>query len=115
MLPHSKRPPRSIERSEVISTGDYEVVNASSSSRRDGGKSQRPQATRGSDRPRVFEPSIADDEDKTTLFSGSIGTMLPPKPHAGELQVPGMRPAKTPNANLRGLMRGTLREKPPSP
>jgi hypothetical protein len=114
MLPSSKRPPRSLEPSEVIRTGDYEVVNASSSSRRDGARGQRPQATRGSDRPRVFQPSV-DDEDKTTLFAGSIRTMLPPKPRAGELQVPSMRPAKTPNVNLRGLVRESAREKPPSP
>ena len=103
MLPSSKRPPRSNEPSEVIRTGDYEVVHASSSSTR------RAQAQRTSDRPRVFQPSI-DDEDKTTLFAGSIRNMLPPKPQTA-VSAPVAKAPKTPNVNLRGL----VREKPPSP
>jgi hypothetical protein len=110
MLPSSKRPPRAQDPSEIIRTGDYEVVHSSSSRRGD----PRAQGARGSDRPRVFQPSV-DDEDKTTLFAGSIRTMLPPKPMAGQLQVPSARPGKQPNANLRGLVRESAREKPPSP
>lgn len=108
MLPPSKRSPRSHEPSEVIRTGDYEVVHASSSGRK--AQTQRP-----SERPRVYSPSM-DDEDKTTLFAGSIRQMIPPKPQTA-VQTNVAKAPKTPNMNLRGLVRETRQhtEKPPSP
>jgi hypothetical protein len=105
MLPPSKRSPRSPEPSEVIRTGDYEVVQGSSSSRR------RMQAQQKSERPGVYQPSI-DDEDRTTLFANSVRTMLPPKPQT-PVSAPVARAPKTPNMNLRGLTRQS--EKPASP
>ncbi len=106
MLPSSKRPPRANEPSEVIRTGDYEVVHGSPSSRR------RVVAKKTSDRPRAFEAPV-DDEERTLLFSSSVRSMLPPRP-----QVPVQSPviakaAKTPDVNLRGLTRKT--ERPASP
>ena len=106
MLPSSKRPPRTQEPSEVIRTGDYEVVHGSPSSRRHTAQA------RVTERPRVFQPSI-DDEDKTTLFAGSIRSMLPPKPQSPVAQPRIAGPAKVPNVNLRGLTRGS--DRPPSP
>jgi hypothetical protein len=106
VLPSSKRPPRNQEPSEVIRTGDYEVVHGSPSSRR---HAAQPRIT---ERPRVFQPSV-DDEDKTTLFAGSIRSMLPPKPQSPVAQPRIAGPAKVPNVNLRGLTRGS--DRPPSP
>jgi len=106
VLPSSKRPPRTQEPSEVIRTGDYEVVHGSPSSKR------RVAAQKTSDRPRVFERSI-EDEDKTLLFSNSVRAMLPPRPQ-GPVATPVIAKAgKTPNMNLRGLARQS--ERPPSP
>ncbi len=100
MLPPSKRPPRSAEPSEVIRTGDYEVVHGSPSSR-------KVQAQRTSDRARAMQPQGAgDDEDKTLLFAGSIRTMLPPKP-ASPVSTAVPKSGKAPNMNLRGLTRQT--------
>ena len=108
MLPSSKRPTRSQEPSEVIRTGDYEVVRGSSSKRR--------VAQKISDRPRVFQAPI-DDEDKTTLFAGSIRAMLPPRPQTPVATPPIAKAAKTPNMSLRGLTRESARqsERPASP
>ena len=106
MLPSSKRPPRNQEPSEVIRTGDYEVVHGSPSSK------GRVAAQRTSDRPRVFQQPV-DDEDKTLLFAGSIRTMLPPRPQTPVATPPIAKAAKTPNVNLRGLTRQS--ERPPSP
>ncbi|HEY3819752.1 MAG TPA: hypothetical protein VGL81_21435 [Polyangiaceae bacterium] len=109
MLPSSKRPPRSQEPSEVIRTGDYEVVHGSPSSKR------RVAAPKTSDRPRVFARSI-DDEDKTLLFSNSVRSMLPPRPQTPVATPAIAKAAKTPNMagmNLRGLTRQS--ERPASP
>ena len=110
VLPSSKRPARSKEPSEVIRTGDYEVVHGSSSSK------GRVAAQRTSDRPRVFQQPV-DDEDKTLLFAGSIRAMLPPRPQTPVATPPIAKPARTPNMNLRGLTREPARasERPPSP
>jgi len=104
VLPSSKRPPRSPEPSEVIRTGDYEVVPSSSS--------QRSAARRPSERPRVFQ-KVADDEDKTLLFSNSVRSMLPPRPQTPVTTPPIAKAGKVPNMNLRGLTRQS--ERPPSP
>ncbi len=106
MLPSSKRPPRSQEPSEVIRTGDFEVVHSSPASRR------HVTAQRTTERPRVFERPV-DDEDRTLLFSNSIRTMLPPRTHTPVATPVIAKAAKAPNMNLRGLTRQS--EKPPSP
>lgn len=106
VLPSSKRPPRSQEPSEVIRTGDFEVVHGSPSSKR------RVVAQKTTERPRVFERPV-DDEDRTLLFSNSVRAMLPPRPQ-GPVATPAIaKAAKTPNMNLRGLTRQS--ERPPSP
>ncbi|HEY8038551.1 MAG TPA: hypothetical protein VIF15_02105 [Polyangiaceae bacterium] len=94
MLPSSKRPPRNLEPSEVIRTGDYEVVHSSPSSKRSG----------RTERPRVFEREV-DDEERTQLFTGSTRSMLPPRPTT-PVQTPVIaKAARTPDMNLRGLVR----------
>jgi hypothetical protein len=106
VLPSSKRPPRTQEPSEVIRTGDFEVVHGSPSSKR------RVATHKVSERPRVFErPS--EDEERTLLFSNSIRAMLPPRPQTPVATPPIAKAAKTPNMNLRGLTRQS--ERPPSP
>jgi hypothetical protein len=105
VLPSSKRPPRSQEPSEVIRTGDFEVVQGPSSKR-------RVATQRTTERPRVFQRP-ADDEDKTLLFSNSIRAMLPPRIQGPVATPPIAKAAKTPNMNLRGLTRQS--ERPPSP
>ncbi|HEY6459756.1 MAG TPA: hypothetical protein VIY73_06380, partial [Polyangiaceae bacterium] len=97
VLPSSKRPGRGYEPSEVIRTGDYEVVHSTPSSKRHA--APQPRIT---ERPRVFQNSV-DDEEKTTLFSGSIRTMLPPRSQAPAASPAIARAAKVPNMNLRGL------------
>jgi hypothetical protein len=98
VLPSSKRPARSYEPSEVIRTGDYEVVHGTSSKRR---------AER-----RAYEPAV-EDEEKTTLFPGNIRAILPPRPEKPVQTPPIAKAARTPNVNLRGLSRGS--DRPPSP
>jgi hypothetical protein len=107
VLPSSKRPGRGYEPSEVIRTGDYEVVHSTPSSKRRA--AAQPRIT---ERPRVFQNSV-DDEEKTTLFTGAVRTMLPPRGQAHASNPPIAKAARVPNMNLRGLTRGS--ERPPSP
>jgi hypothetical protein len=99
MLPPSKRPPRGNESSEVVRTGDYEVVEAS------------PLSTRraGMGRPHI-EPVEVDDEDRTLLFKGSTRSMLPPRPQT-PAAMPSVKASKVPST--RALVRGS--DRPPSP
>jgi hypothetical protein len=97
VLPSSKRPPR--HQDEIIRTGDFEVIKAAPASRRP-----------VTERPRAAVEAPVNDEDQTLLFSGSIRSMLPPRP-AATVATPSMRAPKVPDVSLRGLVRET-REKP---
>jgi hypothetical protein len=54
-----------------------------------------------------------DDEDRTLLFSGSTRSMLPPRPQS-PVPMPAIAKARTPEVNMRGMVRGAS-ERPPSP
>jgi len=104
MLPPSKRPPRSNDPSEVIRTGDYEVVDASAPSpKRRANVSERPHF--------AAAPLEVDDEDRTLLFKGSTRSMLPPRPQTPAAMPVIAKPSKAPST--RALVRGS--ERPPSP
>jgi hypothetical protein len=104
MLPSSKRPPRAHDPSEVIRTGDYEVVDASSpSSKRRANVTERPRFSAA--------PLEVDDEDRTLLFKGSTRSMLPPRPQTPVPMPVIAKPSKAPST--RALVRGS--DRPPSP
>ena len=97
MLPFTKRPARRTapETSDMIHTGDIEVVR--------GGSSPKPSSrypAPPSDRPRVFARSVSDDDDKTLMMPSKLrATIAPPRPANAP---PSVRPVPPPS--LKGLV-----------
>lgn len=98
MLPFTKRPSRrpTADNSQSIHTGDIELV------RSDAPASRYPAPP--SDRPRVFQRSVSDD-DKTLLMPAKLrATIAPPKPtSSAPPAMPSMRSVAPPS--LKGLVR----------
>jgi hypothetical protein len=90
---------------ETISTGDYEVVHVAPPSSRRPSPSQYPSPP--SDRPRVFSRS-ASDEEKTLFFATqSSRGAIPPSAYPGATVPPIPKAPRTPEMNVRALVRQT--------
>ena len=105
MLPFPKRPPRPVEPSEVIHTDEIEVLRTQQR-----GLAARPDNRYPSERPRVFQRSLS-DEDRTLLMPAKprIASSRPPAPATPTSFRPGgHESARPPAMNLRGMMRPRL-------
>ena len=132
LLPFTKRPARSQETSELITTDEIEVVRGTGggapkfqsrlpatpmSPPRPGSVRPGPMAmatptaqsrgARPSDRPRVFQRSVS-DEDKTLMMPSKRLSSAPPPPLPRTATPASARPV--PGPNLRGLVRQRMDE-----